>query len=71
MKIVCTINEFEKMLASCPAHNILLPNGLRNGYIESCESACVLNKFCIFMKGDDAGFNDDMFEIVKAGGQND
>ena len=71
MKIVCTINEFEKILSACPVHNTLLPNGLRNDYLESCENACVLKEFCIFIKDDEVGFNGDMFEIIKAGGQNE
>lgn len=46
MKIVCTLREFESLIARCPMYNYLLSDEKSGEYLEKCCKYCVLSGVC-------------------------
>lgn len=46
MKIVCTLREFESLIARCPMYNYLLSNEESEKYLSKCIETCVLSGMC-------------------------
>ena len=46
MKIVCTLREFESLIARCPMYNYLLSDKESEEYLNKCYSCCVLSGIC-------------------------
>jgi hypothetical protein len=65
MKIVCTLKEFELLIARCPMYNYLLSNEKSEEYLNQCFERCVMYGVC--EAGSDANWSfSDMVEIVPA-----
>ena len=63
MKIVCTLREFESLIARCPMYNYLLSNEESEEYLNKCAECCVLSGMC--QCGSDANWSfSDIVEIV-------
>ena len=46
MKIVCTLKEFESLIARCPMYNYLLSSEETEKYLNKCIESCVLFGMC-------------------------
>lgn len=46
MKIVCTLREFESLIARCSMYNYLLSDKESEEYLDKCCKYCVLSGVC-------------------------
>jgi hypothetical protein len=66
MKIVCTLKEFELLLARCPMHTFLINNDECEELLHECHGKCMLSNFCRYGMDDGANFSlADLVEIVQ------
>ena len=65
MKIVCTLKEFELIVARCPMQTFLISGEKEEELFNQCHENCILSNFCKYgMNGGENFSLADLVEII-------